>query len=40
MEGQIWEGEYKDGKIWNGTVYLNDGSIFIKYVNGTIDVES
>ena len=40
MEGQIWEGEYKNGKIWNGTVYLNDGSIFIKYINGTIDDES
>ena len=21
MEGQIWEGEYKNGKMWNGTVY-------------------
>ena len=30
-----WEvGEYKDGVLWNGTYYDENGNIFYKYVNG------
>ena len=27
-------GEYKDGVLWNGTYYDENGNIFYKYVNG------
>ena len=30
-----WEvGEYKDGVLWNGTYYDENGNIFSKFVNG------
>jgi len=30
-----WEvGEYKDGVLWNGTYYDENGNIYGKYVNG------
>ena len=29
-----YEGEFKNGKKWNGTVYDNDGIKKSKYVNG------
>ena len=32
--GQKYEGEFKNGKKWNGTVYNNDGIKKSKYVNG------
>ena len=35
-EGQIWEGEYKDGKLWNVTLYLKDGSIYGEYKDGEV----
>ena len=34
VDGIIWEGEWKNGKLWNGTVYEKDGTIYGKYVNG------
>ena len=32
--GIKYEGEFKDGEKWNGTVYDNDGIKKSKYVNG------
>ena len=29
-----YEGEWKDGKEWNGTEYDKNGNIFGKWVNG------
>jgi hypothetical protein len=34
LEGKKYEGEYKDGFYWNGTLYDKDGNIVGKYVNG------
>ena len=31
--GKMYEGEWKDGKPWNGTFFKN-GNITGKYVNG------
>jgi len=33
-DGRKYEGEWKDGKRWNGTTYEIDGTIFGKIVNG------
>ena len=32
--GDYYEGEWKDGKTWNGTGYDKDGNIQYKIVNG------
>ena len=29
-----YEGEFKNGKKWNGTIFYNDGIKRSKYVNG------
>ena len=34
LEGQKYEGEYKDGFYWNGTLHDKDENIVGKYVNG------
>ena len=34
FKGGWYEGEYKDGKGWNGIFYDKDGNITYKYVNG------
>ena len=33
-DGAKYEGEFKDGKEWKGTVYDKDGDIDYKVVNG------
>ena len=33
-DGKWYKGEYKDGNIWNGIKYDNDGNIIGKHVNG------
>ncbi|MDC0229937.1 hypothetical protein OAK48_03090 [Deltaproteobacteria bacterium] len=33
-EGIKFEGEFKDGKPWNGTLFVKNGNIFGKLVNG------
>jgi hypothetical protein len=34
--GRKYVGEYKNNKIWNGTLYDKDGNITYKYVNGKL----
>ena len=31
---EVCEGEWKEGKIWNGKKYDKDGNIFATFVNG------
>jgi hypothetical protein len=33
-DGRKYEGEFKDGKPWNGTLIVKNGNIFGKFVNG------
>ena len=33
-DGRKYEGEFKDGKPWNGTLFVKNGNIFGKFVNG------
>ena len=33
-DGEKCIGEWKDGKLWNGTFYDENGNIEIKWVNG------
>ncbi len=33
-DGRKYEGEWKDGKIWNGTVYDKYGNIIDNYLKG------
>ena len=34
FEGEKYEGEWKDGLLWNGTVMDEDGNTISKIVNG------
>ena len=34
LDGRKYEGEFKDGKPWNGTLFVKNGNIFGKFVNG------
>ena len=34
FEGEKYEGEWKEGLLWNGTVMGEDGNIISKIVNG------
>jgi len=34
FKGEWYEGEFKDGTLWNGTSYDKDGKIVEKVVNG------
>ena len=36
FEGTSWEGEFRNGKIWNVTIYLKDRSIYGEYKDGEI----
>ena len=36
-DGEKYEGEYKNGKEWNGTYYDNNGKKEYKLVNGEIE---
>ncbi|MDP7606329.1 MAG: MORN motif precursor, partial [SAR324 cluster bacterium] len=36
LNGDKYEGKFKDGEKWNGTQYDKDGNITKKYVNGEI----
>ena len=36
FEGMSWEGEFRNGKIWNVTIYLKDRSIYGEYKDGKI----
>ena len=36
FEGMSWEGEFRNGKIWNVTIYLKDRSIYGEYKDGEI----
>ncbi len=33
-DGDVFDGEYKDNKLWNGTEYDKKGVIKYNYVNG------
>ena len=33
-DGEKYVGEFKDGEMWNGTLYDKDGNIKYKWVNG------
>ena len=33
-DGGKFVGEYRDGKVWNGTHYEKDGNILFRYDNG------
>jgi len=36
FEGMSWEGEFRNGKDWNVTIYSKDRSIFGEYKDGEI----
>ena len=33
-DGSKYDGIWKNGKLWNGTIYLKDGTILSKYEDG------
>ena len=33
-DGSKYDGIWKNGKLWKGTIYLKDGTILSKYVDG------
>jgi len=37
LEGHKTVGEWKNGKLWNGTYYNECGTIYGKYVNGNVE---